>query len=227
MPFPCRRSKTGQAGFALVAVIWTLGLITLLGMAVIVGARYRTKTIVELRLGDRSRGGGGERRQPGDRHRSGARPPEQAVRFPLRCRMPGGERATITIEEENRQGRPEHGDPGRALTRLFTALTRDQSMGTRDRRDASSNFASRRWPSPEPSSRCRKPGRTPLHDHDATGPGQRHLAAAVSDRTSPCHGSLRASGARSWKPPPPSLLRLLDVEPKQAAPDAGCPRAAA
>ena len=37
-------SKTGQSGFALVAVIWTLGLITLLGMAVIVGARYRTKT---------------------------------------------------------------------------------------------------------------------------------------------------------------------------------------
>ena len=37
---PHRGSR--RDGFALVAVIWSLGLITLLGMAVIVGARYRT-----------------------------------------------------------------------------------------------------------------------------------------------------------------------------------------
>ena len=38
-----RRAGSNRDGFALVAVIWSLGLITLLGMAVMVGARYRTK----------------------------------------------------------------------------------------------------------------------------------------------------------------------------------------
>jgi len=80
-------------------VIWTLGLITLLGMAVIVGARYRTKTssnyasvtaaemaaesAVNLAVATAL-----------------AATPEQAVNFPFRCRLPGGERATITVEEE-------------------------------------------------------------------------------------------------------------------------------
>ena len=123
------RARAGQSGFALVAVIWTLGLITLLGMAVIVGARYRTKTYsnyasvaaaemaaesaVNLAISTAL-----------------AATPEQAVNFPLRCQMPGGERATITVEEEtgkidlNTASLP-------TLTRFFTALTGDQSQGGR------------------------------------------------------------------------------------------------
>jgi general secretion pathway protein K len=123
---PC--SRTSQSGFALVAVIWTLGLITLLGMAVIVGARYRTKTssnyasvaaaemaaesAVNLAIATAL-----------------AATPDQAVNFPLRCRLPGGERATIMVEEET--GKIDLNTASTsALTRLFTALTCDQSSVT-------------------------------------------------------------------------------------------------
>ena len=56
--------------------------------------------------------------------------PEQAVNFPLRCRLPGGERATITVEEETGKIDLNTASPT-ALTRFFTALTGDQSRGTR------------------------------------------------------------------------------------------------
>jgi general secretion pathway protein K len=122
---PARRS--GRAGFALIAVIWSLGLITLLGTAVIVGARYRTKLmssansvtaaaiaaestinlaiLVTLATG------------PGDE-----------LKLPFRCRMPGGERVTVTLEQESGKIDLNTGSPA-VLTRLFTALTFDQSMG--------------------------------------------------------------------------------------------------
>ena len=113
-------------------MIWTLGLITLLGMAVIVGARYRTKTssnyasvtaaemaaesAVNLAIATALTAA-----------------PEQAVNFPLRCRLPGGERATITVEEETGKIDLNTASPT-ALTRFFTALTGDQSRGTPHRR---------------------------------------------------------------------------------------------
>ena len=55
--------------------------------------------------------------------------PEQTVNFPLRCRLPGGERATITVEEETGKIDLNTASPT-ALTRFFTALTGDQSRGT-------------------------------------------------------------------------------------------------
>jgi general secretion pathway protein K len=115
------RAGASQSGFALVAVIWTLGLITLLGMAVIVGARYRTKTssnyasvaaaemaaesAVNLAIATAL-----------------AATPDQAVNFPLRCRLPGGERATIMVEEETGKIDLNTASPT-AWTRFFTALT--------------------------------------------------------------------------------------------------------
>lgn len=124
-PDACNR----QSGFALVAVIWTLGLITLLGMAVIVGARYRTKTsssyasVAAAEMAAES--------AVNLAISAALTPtPEQAVNFPLRCRLPGGERATIAVEEET--GKVDlNGASLAALTRLFTALTGDQSAGTR------------------------------------------------------------------------------------------------
>lgn len=126
---PLPGARTRQSGFALVAVIWTLGLITLLGMAVIVGARYRTKTsssyasVAAAEMAAES---------SVNLAISAAltATAEQAVNFPLRCRLPGGERATIAVEEET--GKVDLNTASlAALTRLFTALTGDQSAGTR------------------------------------------------------------------------------------------------
>ncbi len=122
-------SNSSDAGFALVAVIWSLGLITLLGMAVMVGARYRarvTSTLASvaaatvaaesaINLGIIS---------------AVAVEPGQNVKFPLQCRMPGGERVTVTMEEEAGKIDLNTATPA-ILARLFTALTRDQSVGAR------------------------------------------------------------------------------------------------
>lgn len=110
-------------------MIWTLGLVTLLGMAVIVGARYRTKTsssYASVAAAEMA----AESAVNLAISATLTATPEQAANFPLRCRLPGGERATITAEEEtgkvdlNTASLP-------ALTRLFTALAGDQSAGTR------------------------------------------------------------------------------------------------
>lgn len=128
MVFPVRVG-TPCDGFALVAVIWTLGLITLLGMAVMMGARYRTRvasdyasvvasetaaeSAINLAIATALAGVGDSR-----------------VKFPLRCRMPGGERVLVTVEEETGKIDLNTATPV-ALARFFTALTRDQSTGTR------------------------------------------------------------------------------------------------
>ena len=126
---PLPGANTRQSGFALVAVIWTLGLITLLGMAVIVGARYRTKTsssYASVAAAEMA----AESAVNLAISAALSATPEQAVHFPLRCRLPGGERATIDVEEET--GKVDLNTANlAALTRLFTALTGDQSAGTR------------------------------------------------------------------------------------------------
>lgn len=52
------------------------------------------------------------------------------VNFPLRCRMPGGERVLVTIEEETGKIDLNTTSPS-TLNRFFTALTRDPLLGTR------------------------------------------------------------------------------------------------
>jgi general secretion pathway protein K len=54
----------------------------------------------------------------------------QSVKFPLRCRMPGGERVLVNVEEEAGKIDLNTASPT-VLTRFFTALTRDQSLGTK------------------------------------------------------------------------------------------------
>ena len=117
----------GRRGFALITVIWGLGLLTLLGAAVIVGARYRARTA----LADGS-------------VLSSAAAAESAVNFsiasmlsptpdtgfPKKCRMPGGEQAEIVVEEEvgkidiNAAGLP-------TLERFFVAVAKDKALGDR------------------------------------------------------------------------------------------------
>lgn len=211
------RRKASQSGFALVAVIWTLGLITLLGMAVIVGARYRTKTssnyasvaaaemaaesAVNLAIASAL-----------------AATPEQA-KFPLRCRLPGGERATITVEEETGKIDLNTASPV-TLTRLFTALTGDQSKGSR----IAAGIIEFRKP---------KAQGAPA----ATAPTQARFTTVMQldqiDGVSPrlFRAALRHITVRSGRPEPdieatsPATLRLLNVEPKQVSTKRGLPAA--
>ncbi|WP_339037478.1 hypothetical protein WHZ78_07205 [Bradyrhizobium symbiodeficiens] len=122
-PFAVRNRE----GFALITVIWGLGLLTLLGATVIVGARYRVRTA-----------------QADGSVLASAAAAESAVNFaiasilssapntsfPTRCRMPGGEQADIVVEEEvgkidlNAASQP-------ILERFFTALAQDKTRGAR------------------------------------------------------------------------------------------------
>lgn len=210
-----RRSTARQSGFALVAVIWTLGLITLLGMAVIVGARYRTKTssnyasvtaaemaaesAVNLAIATAL-----------------AATPEQAVNFPLRCRLPGGERATITVEEEIGKIDLNTASPT-ALTRFFTALTGDQSRGMR----ITAQITEFRKPKAQGTL--------------AATPAEARFTTVMQldqlDGMSPrlFRAALRHVTVRSGRPEPdmeaasPALLRLLNVEPKHTNVKRGLP----
>src|SRR5256885_9458233 len=94
---PCCRGASKRDGFALVVVIWSLGLIALLGMAVMVGARYRTRVTTSY-----TSVAAAEATAESAINLAIALPAPtgQHVNFPLRCRMPGGERVLVTIEEE-------------------------------------------------------------------------------------------------------------------------------
>lgn len=124
------RGVSRRDGFALVAVIWSLGLIALLAMAVMVGARYRARVTTNYTSVAAAEATAESAINlviaiaalPGA---SGPR-----VKFPLQCRMPGGERVLVTIEEETGKIDLNTTSPS-TLNRFFTALTRDQSLGAR------------------------------------------------------------------------------------------------
>lgn len=218
-------SSSTEAGFALVAVIWSLGLITLLGMAVIVGARYRTKvassyasvavattaaeSAINLAIAATL--------APG---------PEQNVKFPLRCRMPGGERVSITIEEETGKIDLNTATPA-VLTRLFTALTRDQSAGARiagsivEYRAPSGGRVkgTNTQPTKSKPEDARKPGFTTIMQLDQIDGISPHLFRTA----------LRFVTVRSGRPEPdgdaasPALRSLLNLDQKPPAPTRGLP----
>jgi general secretion pathway protein K len=202
---------TRQSGFALVAVIWTLGLITLLGMAVIVGARYRTKTssnyasVTAAELAAES---------AVNLAISAAltATPDQAASFPLQCRLPGGERATIAVEEET--GKFDLNTASlAALTRLFTALSGDQSTGAR----LAAQIVEFRKPKTQGASETAR-FTTILEFDQIDGIPPKLFRAA-----------LRHVTVRSGKPEPdleaasPAMRRLLKVEPKPNAARRGMP----
>ena len=117
-----------RAGFALIAVVWSLGLISLLSVALIVGARYRARissndmSVAATELAAES--------AVHVAILTLLAPGASKAEFPLTCRMPGGERATIAMEEET--GKVDLNTASLAvLARLFTALTGDQSLGAR------------------------------------------------------------------------------------------------
>jgi len=113
----------------LVAVIWSLGLITLLATAVIVGARYRTR-VASSAASVAAASAAAESAINLGIMTALTKAPAKAVNFPLRCRMPGGESILVTLEEEAGKVDLNAATPA-ILVRLFTALTRDQAAGAR------------------------------------------------------------------------------------------------
>ncbi len=207
----------------MIAVIWSLGLISLLGTAVIVGARYRTKLMsnsnsvtaaaiaaestinlaimVALATG------------PGDK-----------LKLPCRCRMPGGERVTVTLEQESGKVDLNTASPA-VLTRFFTALTFDQSMAMRiagrilEFRDQGGDPAKDKNPAGRKSDQAGKAGFTTIMQLDQI--------EGVSPRL--FRTALRFVTVRSGRPEPvveaasPALRAALDLDQKPAAPARAAP----
>lgn len=132
LPYPKQLHRVGRrstAGFALVAVIWTLGLVVLLSTAVMVGTRYRGRGEASVSSSERT-----------------AAAAESAINlaillllapqataatvFPLSCTMPNGERAVITVEAEDGKLDLNAGS-AKSLTALFVALAGDRATGER------------------------------------------------------------------------------------------------
>jgi len=116
-----------QRGFALVTVIWGLGLILLLGGTLVVGAKYRSRIASADASIDRASAAA---ESAINLAIAATLMPEGKTRFPLQCRMPGGERAFVTVEEEigkvdlNTASKP-------ILERLFAVLASDKALGER------------------------------------------------------------------------------------------------
>ena len=129
-PSRFRFVKTANnSGFALIAVIWSLGLVSLLGAAVIVGARYRIK-VASNQAATVTAAVAAESAVNLAIALSLTNTPQQSVKFPLHCEMPNGEQSSIRIEEETGKVDLNAAD-GEVLSHLFTALTSDQSAGMR------------------------------------------------------------------------------------------------
>lgn len=114
-------------GFALVVVIWTLGLISLLCVSAIVGARYRARSMSGVsavaRLSAAAESGIilglAAARQPD---------PADAPRRSWECRLPGGESLSILMEDE--AGKVDLNMASAALlAKMFSGLTGNQVEG--------------------------------------------------------------------------------------------------
>lgn len=116
-----------QRGFALVTVIWGLGLVLLLGGTLVVGAKYRSR----IASTDTSIARASAAAESAINLAIAATlMPEAKTRFPLQCMMPGGERAFVTVEEEI--GKVDLNTASKSiLERLFAALASDKALGER------------------------------------------------------------------------------------------------
>lgn len=219
LPFR-RNSNSADSGFALVAVVWSLGLISLLAAAVVVGARYRTK-VASSEASVTTAAAAAESAVNFAIALSLTGTVAQNVKFPLKCQMPGGERVNISLEEET--GKVDlNTATAEVLARLFTALAGDQSAGMR----ISASIVE-----------FRDPTHAPANDQNAQTNKDKS-----SDRKTPrfetimqldqIHGispalfrkALRFVTVRSGRPEPdkdaasPALRRLLNLDQTQPAP---------
>ena len=156
----------GRHGFALITVIWSLGLLTLLCATVIVGARHRARTA--LTDGSVLAAAAAAESAVNFALASILSPTPEAS-FPKQCRMPGGEQAEIVVEEE--VGKIDINVASLStLERFFSALAQDKALGSKIALNAV-NF--RTAPQRTESGNRTAPGGTaPLNASDgAKGPG--------------------------------------------------------
>jgi general secretion pathway protein K len=106
-----------------------LGLIALLGTAVMVGARYRSRSEASFAVSERAAAAAESAINLAIlislTPRTNGRAP-----FPLYCRMPGGEQVAITVSEESGKVDLNAGS-AQTLTKLFVALAGDRVLGER------------------------------------------------------------------------------------------------
>ena len=140
--------------------------------------------------------------------------------------MPGGEQVTVTLEQEAGKVDLNTATPA-VLARLFTALTLDQTMGTRiagrivQFRDAGAARANDTNPRPSSNNAdtAKKPGFTTIMELDQI--------EGVSPRL--FRTALRLVTVRSGRPEPvaeaasPTLREALILDQKPAVPAAGAP----
>jgi general secretion pathway protein K len=144
---------------------------------------------------------------------------DPSVKFPLRCRMPGGERVLVTVEEETGKVDLNTASPA-VLARFFTALTRDQSLAAR--------LAERIMELRHPKTKDGHAG----PENASPGPGfttimQLDQVDGISPRL--FRSALRLVTVRSGRPEPdmeaasPALRRLFNLEQKPISPARGLP----
>ena len=204
-------------------MIWSLGLITLLGMAVIVGARYRTKLMSNSNSVTAAAIAAESTINLGIMVALATGPGEK-LKLPFRCRMPGRERVTLTLEQESGKVDLNTASPA-VLTRLFTALTLDQSMGMRiaeriaEFRDKGSDQAKDKNAADRKSDHAGKTGFTTIMQLDQV--------EGISPRL--FRTALRFVTVRSGRPEPvaeaasPALRAALNLDQKPASPGRPAP----
>lgn len=129
-----------REGFALVTVVWSLGLVALLATIIVVGARYRSKAVVH----EASAATASAAAESAVHLAIGSLLPDPSGRmadFPLRCQMPTGERVAIFVEAETGKVDLNTASPA-VLTLLFTSLTQDPRLGAQ----IAANILSKRKP---------------------------------------------------------------------------------
>jgi len=121
--------RHNAAGFALIVVIWVLGLVLLLGTAITVGVRYRTRADSGLLDSQRAEFAAESAINFAILLHLSKNGPEKTP-FPLTCRMPGGEQVTISVTEEAGKVDLNAASPP-TLVKLFVALTQERANGER------------------------------------------------------------------------------------------------
>jgi len=121
------RWRQRAGGFALVMVIWILGLVLLLGTAVTVGVRYRTRADTSLLDSQRAEVAAESAINLAvllhfSKTGQGKTP------FPLSCRMPGGEQVTLSVTDE--AGKVDlNTASAQTLIKLFVGIAQDRKLG--------------------------------------------------------------------------------------------------
>jgi general secretion pathway protein K len=220
-----RRGSVSTKGFALVAVIWTLGLISLLCVAAMVGTKYRIRMDSSLSSVAEAAAAAESAINLGI---VAARnmPPDQSAGDPLWCRLPGGQSITVVIEDEAGKVDLNTATPA-LLVQLFTALAHDPAMGNRI---AEQILVFRNGSGDQPDGAGTKAHSTDgKHDGSAIAGFATILQLDQIDAISPklFQAAVRFVTVRSGRPEPtgaaasPALRELLNLDPTAQSPTQG------